>query len=230
MVADALPAEAGAMRVSPESPVYYEPVWVGFRDLGVAVAGEKIPPAEKIKALLVEALRHKGYIESTPERPAPSLLIFFSWGTLNPDVVSSPGDGGMDETTSFNTAQMLAFLGAHKVAKQPSFSTDTERLVEAVKEDHYFLVVAAYDRSSMFARKRRMLWMTRIATESRRVWLHDTLPAMVAAGTELFGEDADRPVWVDPRSRRKTSVEVGPLQVLEYQEKRQDLPKEETPR
>ncbi len=218
VIADVTPAGKEAPQASAERPVHYEPVWVGFRELGAVVAGERVPPAEAAKQNLSDALRKILHLPAGQDTPPPTVVVFFAWGTLYPDTVTTPGSSpdGQDETISFNSAQMLGFLGAHKLAKLPGFSLDKERVLAAAREDQYFLAVAAYDRVSLQQRKRKLLWMTRIATDSLRVWLPNVLPEMVASAAPFFGKDSDLPVWIDPNDRRKADVQIGTPEVREY--------------
>lgn len=225
VIADVTPAGKARPPASPEHPVYYEPVWAGFQELGAVVAGERPPSREKAQQALTAALTKLGYLAASARTPPPTVLIFFAWGTLNPDVVTTPGGGadGSDEQVNFNRAQMLGFLGAHKVERLSDFSTDKERVLTAANEDQYFLAVAAYDRASVLQRKRTLLWMTRLAADSRRVWLPETLPALIASGSRFFGKESDVPVWLDPADNYKTEVRMGETKVEEY------LPKDATP-
>lgn len=218
VVGDVTAAGRAVAPASPEHPVYYEPMWAGFRELGAVAAGEREPPLESAKQALTDALRKRGYVPASSGTPPPTVMIFFAWGTLNPDLSTSVGSGmdGQDETISFNSAQMLGFLGAHKVATLSEFSADRDRVASAAREDQYFLAVAAYDRDSVYQRKRKLLWMTRIATDALRVWLPSVLPAMVAGGAPFFGKDTDLPVWVDPAGRFKAEVDMAPLQFENY--------------
>ena len=218
VIADVTPAGKARPPASPEHPVYYEPVWAGFQELGAVVAGERPPSREKAQQELTAALTKLGYLAASAKTPPPTVLIFFAWGTLNPDVMTTPGVGadGSDEQVNFNRTQMLGFLGAHKVKKLSDYSADKERVLTAASEDQYFLAVAAYDRASVLQRKRTLLWMTRLAADSRRVWLPETLPALIASGGRFFGKDSDLPVWLDPADNYKTDVRLGELIVEEY--------------
>jgi hypothetical protein len=218
VIADVTPAGKARPPASPEHPVYYEPVWAGFQELGAVVVGERPPSREKAQQELTAALTKLGYLAASAQTPPPTVLIFFAWGTLNPDVMTTPGVGvdGADEQVNFNRAQMLGFLGAHKVGKLSDFSTDKERVLTAANEDQYFLAVAAYDRASVLQRKRTLLWMTRLAADSRRVWLPETLPALIASGSRFFGRESDLPVWLDPADNYKTEVRLGEMKVEEY--------------
>ncbi len=230
VVADVTPSGKSAPQASPEHPVYYEPVWVGFRELGAIAAGERVPQIEAARQSLTEALRTIDYLPAGNDTPPPTVAIFFAWGTLNPDTMTTPGSGldGQDETVSFNSQQMLAFLGAHKVTKLSDGSKEVNRLVSSVREDQYFLAVAAYDRESLYRHKRRLLWMTRVATDALQVWLPNVLPAMVANGAQFFGRDSALPVWVDPSGRR-TDVRLGPLEVKEYLKSKAPVSQESVP-
>lgn len=218
VVADVTAAGKAAPPASPEHPVHYEALWAGFQELGAVVAGERQPSVEAAKQELTAALRRIGYRPAGPGTPAPTILICFAWGTLNPDTLTTPGSGveGQDESVSFNSAQMLGFLGAHKVSKLSDYSQERERVLAAAREDHYYLAVAAYDLESVRQRKRKLLWMTRTATDSLRIWLPDVLPDLVAGSAPFFGKDSDLPVWIDPANLRKSSVKLGPLEVKDY--------------
>lgn len=222
---------AGQFRsqASPDHPHYYIAASLGYRDLGGSIAGGSEPPPDKVVIhLLSSELAKQGYLPAKQDSAPPSLLLVYTWGTLNTERFygSDPS-----YSTQINHAQMVRFLGGSKVGMGDDFfnpltapmlglavkSYEARNIYEAAREDLYVIVVSAYDLESALERKRRPpLWITRIAVPSLGFSFSNVLPSMLAIGGQQFGRDTPRPVWVNASDKFKPTVRMGELQLLEY--------------
>src|SRR5438445_119836 len=108
-VTDTTPVGALHRRPAPDHPAYYAAISAGYRDLGGIIAGEKIPPSQDVIRNFARVLAKQGYLPTTAAHP-PSLLLIWTWGTLNTDRWIDPSS---DDTQGrqINRQQMLRFLG-----------------------------------------------------------------------------------------------------------------------
>ena len=232
-VTDTTPVGALRRPVSPASPVYYSAVSAGFRDFGGMVAGEKIPAKEEVLRTIGKVLARQGYLPSTEEHP-PSLLLFWTWGTMNTDRMYSlsPDD---TEGRQINRQQLLRFLGAYKlglVSKEPgSFQdqmflsgalfrdADSEMISDLATEDLYVAAISAYDYGAASRQQKVLLWTTKISCPSRGLALAETLPAMLALAGPYIGRETAKPVSVKATDKFKPEIKIGDPTVVEYLEK-----------
>lgn len=214
---------------TPAQPQYYIAASLGYRDLGASIAGFSEPPPDKdVIHLISSELAKQGYLPAKQNVTPASLLLVYTWGTLNAERFY-----GADPShySQLNRAQMVRFLGGPKVGMGDDFfdpltapahglvvqSYEAQNIYEVAREDLYVIVVSAYDLESALQKKRRPpLWTTRIAAPSLGFSFGDVLPSLLAIGGQQFGRDTPRPVWVNASDKFKPTVRMGELQLLEY--------------
>lgn len=214
---------------TPAEPQYYIAASLGFRELGGAMGGISAPPQADVLRLIAAELAKQGYLPATPRSSAPSLLLCYTWGTLN--AVRFPGLDPEFPPVQHNHAQIVRFLGGRKVGidddyfhplLQPviglqAYNYAAQTLLEVAREDFYVIVVSAYDLDAVREKRRRPpVWTTRIAAPSLGFRLADVLPAMLAIGGRQFGRDTPRPVWINASDKFTPNVTLGELQLVEY--------------
>ena len=229
-VTDTTPLGALRRPVSAANPVYYAAVSAGFRDFGGIVAGEKAPPKEAVYQAMGKVLAKQGYLPAGEGKPA-SLLLLWTWGTMNTDRVYSfnPDD---TEGRQVNRRQLLRFMGAYKlglVAKEPNAMLD-DTLMQGVifrdadqdlindlsTEDLYVAAIAAYDYAAATRKEKVLLWTTKISCPSRGLGMPETLPVMLALAGPNIGRETARPVAVKATDKFKAEVRIGDPTVVEY--------------
>jgi hypothetical protein len=213
---------------SKAAPQYYIAANAGFRDFGGAVGGITEPPTIEVIKLLTSELAKQGYLPATEKSPPPTLMLFFTWGTLNVDYETSTDPDLPDRQR--NRQQILRFLGGSKVGLKDDFfdplisplggtsllSYDAQNLYDVASEDLYVTIVAAYDLESVKQKKRQLLWTTRIASISRGFDFPDALPGMVAIGGANFGRETAKPVWMSASEKFKPDIKLGEIQLVDY--------------
>lgn len=214
---------------TPEQPQYYVAASLGFRDLGGVMGGIKEPPVNEVLRLIAAELAKQGYRPATTRSAPPSLLLVYTWGTLNADHFHGPNPDL--PPIQLNRGQIVRFLGGRKVGidddyfnpfLQPAvglqvYNYDARNILEVAREDFYVIVVSAYALESALQKKRRPpLWTTRIAAPSLGFRMADVVPAMLAIAGPQFGRETPRPVWVNASDKFKPDVKMGELQLLEY--------------
>lgn len=222
-VTDTTPAGALRRPVSPAQPAYYVAVSAGFRDFGGIVAGDKAPPKEEVFRAMARVLARQGYLPASAEHP-PSLLLLWTWGTMNTDRVYSanPDD---TEGRQVNRRQLLRFMGAYKlglVAREPGAAVfdpllpgalfrdaDQEVLSDLATEDLYVAAIAAYDHAAAVRSQKVLLWTTKISAPSRGHAFAEVLPSMLALAGPQVGRETPRPVVVTAGERFKAEVKIG---------------------
>jgi hypothetical protein len=228
-VTDATPRGALLRAASPANPVYYAAINAGYREFGGIIAGEKIPPAETVVKTIAKVLAKQGYLPSTTDHP-PTLLLIWTWGTLNTDRFIDPSSDDT-EGRQINRQQMLRFLGAYKyglVSKEPAAfqddlmpglfyrGADAEMIADAATDDLYIAAIAAYDYRLAAQKQKVLLWTTKISCPSRGLMLPEALPAMLAIAGPYIGRETAHPVWINASDKFKPEVSIGDPKVIEY--------------
>ena len=225
-VTEMTPAGALLPSASPADPVYYAAVSGGYLNLGGIKAGEKPVQRQLVNEALLKALAKQGYLPASEQHPAEIVLVW-TWGTLNTQrSLIAPF------STPSNHQELLRFLGGEKVGLGSRLNDafpeqtllpgliydgfDAERLIEAAKDDLYFLVVTAYDARSQDAKRPITLWTTRISSPSRGFWLPEVMPAMVAIGSPYIGRDTAKPVWIRATEKFTPDIKLGDTRIVEY--------------
>ncbi|MBI5694069.1 MAG: hypothetical protein HZC55_28675 [Verrucomicrobia bacterium] len=231
-VTDTTPAGLLRRPASTANPVFYMAVSAGFRDFGGIVAGEKEPKKEEVFKTMGVVLAKQGYLPATEKNP-PSLLLLWTWGTMNTDRIYSfnPDD---TEGRQVNRRQLLRFLGAYKLGmiSRDANSLMDETMMQGVlfrdadqdliydlsTEDLYVAAIAAYDFQAAARKQKVLLWTTKISCPSRGLAMPETLPVMLALAGPNIGKETARPVAVRATEKFKPEVKIGDPTVVEYME------------
>ena len=230
---DVTPAGQKHPNPTPGKPVYYVPVIDGWHEEGRIIAGEEPPKRAEVLRLVGQALAKEGYILQALRPDAntttPSLIIRVEWGYLNPLISEqsavnntagesmSPSeirdDATQRDSTNFNEREMVALVAGSAIKREAFFNeSDWQKLNNAIADGRYYIIVSAYDFAASLKGEYILLWSTRMSTPRQGVWMRDVVPALVAAGTALFGRQTDVPTWREFRVRDGT-VKLGPLEI-----------------
>ena len=181
---------------------------------------------------IAKVLAKTGYLPATDRNP-PTLLLIWTWGTMNTDRMYSfsPDD---TEGRQVNRRQLLRFMGAYKlglISKEPGsfqddlFMTgslfrdaDSEMISDLASEDLYVAAISAYDYSAATRQQKVLLWTTKISCPSRGLAMKETLPAMLALAAPYIGRETAKPVSVKATDKFKPEVKIGDPKVVEYME------------
>lgn len=227
-VTDTTPVGALRRPASLANPMYYIAVSAGYRDFGGIVAGEKIPPKEKVHTTMAAVLAKQGYLPASRQHPA-TVLLLWTWGTLNTDLFPSMNPDLPDRQVNRN--QLLRFMGAYKLGMIPRepgvlqgemfpgvlfHDADQQQLSDLAAEDLYVIALAAYDYAAAARKEKVLLWTTKISCPSRGLAMDTTLPAMLALASPYIGRETAKPVSLRATEQFKTDVKIGDPQVVEY--------------
>lgn len=231
-VTDTTPVGALRRPISTASPAYYSAISAGYRDFGGIIAGEKVPPKEDVMKTIARVLAKQGYLPATDQNP-PTLLLIWTWGTMNTDRIYSFSPDDTDGR-QINRRQLLRFMGAYKlglISKELSsfqddlFMTgslfrdaDTEMISDLASEDLYVAAISAYDYGAATRQQKVLLWTTKISCPSRGLAMKETLPAMLALAAPYIGRETAKPVSVKATDKFKPEVKIGDPKVVEYME------------
>ena len=202
--------EAGR-KISPptkEKPAFYYPVLAGFRESGSLVAGEKSPPSTPVAKLLAKALAAQHYYVMGTKTPAPTLILVFHWGYMNPQI-DDTGDDENPQQIFWNQKEMLALVAGNTVKNVGAFGSDREDILQNMRDDRYFVIVSAYDFDAAKEKKKVLLWQAKMSTPSNRVSLAEVIPSMITAGGPRFGRETKLPESVTAPLAKEGKVEVG---------------------
>jgi hypothetical protein len=202
--------EAGR-KISPptkEKPAFYYPVLAGYRESGSLVAGEKSPPSTPVAKLLAKALAAQHYYVMGTKTPAPTLILVFHWGYMNPQI-DDTGDDENPQQIFWNQKEMLALVAGNTVKNVGAFGSDRDDILQNMRDDRYFVIVSAYDFDAAKEKKKVLLWQAKMSTPSNRVSLAEVIPSMITAGGPRFGRETKLPESVTAPLAKEGKVEIG---------------------
>ena len=191
-----------------ENPAFYFPVVGGYREEGAIVGGEKKPPTNPVAHLLAKALAAQNYYVVANKTPAPTLLLVFHWGYMNPQIDDNP-DPDNPQKTFWNQREMLALVAGNTLKNVSAFGFEREDILQAAQDERYFVIVSAYDFTAATQKKKVLLWRAKLSTPSAGVSLAEVLPSMITAGGPRFGRETKLPESVTAAIAKEGKVEVG---------------------
>ncbi|MBI5382594.1 MAG: hypothetical protein HZA31_11895 [Opitutae bacterium] len=158
---------------------------------------------------LARALAGQHYLVKGPTTPAPSLLLVFSWGYLNPRIDDDPTDRDEPDAKIFWDQSDMQALVAGNTFKTLGAGFERQDIIEATRDDRYFVIVTAYDYAEFQQKKRKLLWMAKMSTPSNCGTLAEVIPALINSGAPYFGRETTRPQSVTAPIAREGKVEIG---------------------
>ncbi len=214
---------------TPQNPVYYIGLNLGYRDLGGIIAGDKLPAKETMVKTITHVLAKQGYIPATTRNP-PSIVLLWTWGTLYTERFGSSDLFPMGQQV--NRTQLMRFLGGDKVglvSKDPQPFSDemfmpglfirsasADAIYDMSSEDLYVAAIAAYDYHALTQKKKVLLWTTRMSCPSRGLQMDQTLPTMLVIAGPNIGRDTVKPVWANATDKFKPDVQIGDPKLVEF--------------
>jgi hypothetical protein len=228
-VTDTTPTGALLRPASPANPVYYMAVSVGFREFGAIIAGEKhLPSTQEVTETITKVLAKHGYLPATDSH-LPTLLLVWTWGTMNTETVSGPVEMG---NMQINRQQLLRFMGADKVGlgskmlnslQQDLLSSgltimghDAQAIYDLAADNLYVAAIAAYDYQAAARKESKLLWTTKISCPARGHWLQEALPTMLAIAGPNIGRETGKPVLISAGDKLKPDIRIGNPTLVEY--------------
>lgn len=195
-----------------EHPAYFLPIVSGFRQQGAISAHEKVPPPGTVLTQLAKTLAENGYLVVGPKTPPPSVLLVFTWGSMNPEI-DEFGDPDDNQKVFYNQSEMLSLVGGQTLHNL-DLDFERESVRQGAEQDRYFVMVTAYDFAAAQQKKKVLLWRTKMSTEANAVDFADVMKALITSGGPLLGKETTRPVWVHKEVIREGTVKLGELTVL----------------
>ena len=208
--------EAGRAVTPPtkEKPAFYYPVLAGYREAGSLVAGEKSPPPAPVAKLLAKALAAQNYYVVGEKTPAPTLLLVFHWGYMNPQI-DDVGDAENPQQQFWNQREMLALVAGNTLKNIGVFDFKRDDVLQAARDERYFVVVSAYDFAAAKEKKKKLLWQAKLSTPSNGVSLAEVLPSMISAGGPHFGRETKLPELINAPLAKEGKVEIGTATIVD---------------
>jgi hypothetical protein len=191
-----------------EKPAFYFPVLAGYREMGSLVAGEKSPPPNSVAKLLAKTLAAQNYYVMGAKTPAPTILLVFHWGYMNPQI-DDLGEPDNPQQTFWNQKEMLSLVAGNTITNIGIFGFQREDILQAARDDRYFVIVSAFDFEAAKEKKKKLLWQAKMSTPSNRVSLAEVIPAMIIAGGPHFGRETKLPESVTAKLAKEGKVDVG---------------------
>jgi hypothetical protein len=163
--------------------------------MGALVAGEsKPPPGSSVAELLARALAAQTYLVVGQKTAAPTLVLVFHWGYLNPQI-DDTGDPDNPQAVFWNQKEMLALVAGNTLANVGVFGIEREDILQNAREDRYFVIVSAYDFTAAAQKQKVLLWRAKMSAPSHGVSLAEVIGPLIAAGGPRFGRET-RPAGI----------------------------------
>jgi len=131
----------------------------------------------KFKEDLRDALKQEDAVESTTPKQ--------TWGTKM-DGVNAAGN-------IFKSISPMELFRRRDLT--------TERLVDLIADDCYYVVITAIDYEALARGERKVLWRTKLSTGTRSVALAEAVPAMIRSGAPFIGCEMAEPKVIMKGSR-----------------------------
>ncbi len=197
-----------------EKPAIYFPVLAGYRESGALVAGETSPPPTPVAKLLAKALAAQHYYVVGTNTPPPTLILVFHWGYINPQIDENP-DPDNPQPIFWNQREMLSLVAGNTIQNVNPFGFERDDILQAARDDRYFVIVTAYDFAAAKEKKKVLLWQAKMSTPSNRVSLAEVIPGLITAGGPRFGRETKLPESVTAPLAKEGKVEIGNATVVD---------------
>jgi hypothetical protein len=87
-------------------------------------------------------------------------------------------------------------------------------LIEQAYDDCYYVVASAYEGAALSHGQKKLLWRTKMTTNSRGVAMAQSLPALITTGGPYFGTDMSEAQTLERRELPEGHVKLGtPVEV-----------------
>ena len=244
VVVDLTDAGRQVARPTFESPAYYLPLTVGYKEEGAFVPDQVAPPTLEVQHQLAQALYDQGYRVTNPQQP-PSVVLVFWWGHLAPETNSTEIGAPLTHTSVGNTAHGGGFNGEDPRALMAELPTDQssnerqmislvagntrdyqyatenpnpklEQIIAMEKSPRHFLIVSAFDFKDWSHHQTTLLWQAHLSTELAGNSLGQVLPVLLAIGAPYFGRETKAPELIAAPFSPMATVILGTAVVKDY--------------
>lgn len=188
---------------TPEAPVYYVPVVLGYRERGELVKHFQRKPAsdEAIQQLLIGTLAKQGYLLASREHP-PSLVIAFEWGSI------APVFRGRRVINAVEMREIILGSNAwHTVSHYGGYSQEMRSLTA-----RHYVMISAFEYHRAPPKEEVLLWRAHSTTDLWGNYLDEVIkPLIRLAGPSLGRATKPGGAWSEATGK----VILGELKVLE---------------
>jgi hypothetical protein len=137
---------------------------------------------------------------------------------MNPQI-DDVGDAENPQQQFWNQREMLALVAGNTLKNIGIFDFKRDDVVQAARDERYFVVVSAYDFAAAKEKKKKLLWQAKLSTPSNGVSLAEVLPSMISAGGPHFGRETKLPELVNAPLAKEGKVEIGTAIIVDETEK-----------
>jgi hypothetical protein len=150
-------------------------------------------------------------------RGLPNLVLTIHWGYLNPQIDDASEPTGSVDNPFYNQNEMLALVGGNALVML-SYA-DREAVMQAAKNNRYFVILSAYDFPSyQQAHKKVLLWQAKMSVPSNGSLFNDVMATLITAGEPLLGRETSRPKMLFLPVTPEGKVTIGTPVLSDYRE------------
>jgi hypothetical protein len=172
---------------TPERPVYFFPVFEGYKELGgVSKEYEKKPSDRTTGRQLITMLEKQGYKLASGGHP-PTLVLVFRWGSIVPVEVEDPSDRRRPPGYVTNQSEIRAYVIGERAREVDPHSAHFEEMASLAAR--HYLLISAFEYRRADQKGEVLLWRAHVTTELWGNYLSDVLPLMIAHAAPILGRD-----------------------------------------
>jgi len=220
----------GYVAPKPDQPAYYVLYDAGFIERGDPVANDNPPPAADVTRALSQYLPASNFLPASAAH-GPTLLLVAHWGVMRNDTmeISPPFEirpslrARIRLVSTPDIAQRIERELTDRIYRRelrsniawPRMLSNTDQdALDVARDDHYFVIVTAYDYAAALKKQISPVWRVKLSTYTRRTSMADALPSLIRNGRTYFGRSTPEPVNDRMLLRPETEVKLGELQIL----------------
>ncbi len=212
---------------SREQPAYFVAHSGGYREMG-DFYGQPTLPAETVEAVLVRVPRGQ-WLPAGRCRSSPLAPDHLQLGRAQP----AAERGRVADRSERNALESAALVGGDQMVQIIKREWESEHLtgfadpinlyrlsssthdfmLNQVNDSMYFVIASAYSYPDLLAKRRVLLWRSRMTVASAGVGQAQSLPVLIMNAAPYFGREMDEPVVT--HRRQEGRVDIGPLRMLE---------------
>jgi len=205
VVAEQTAAQSPATVPSPDHPAYYVALDGGYIEEGDPIANEHPPAASAVAQALEKTLAGLGY-QPANGGATPTLVFTYHWGLLNRDSFAPRFGAAIGRnlharlllvTTSRQQGEIETYIldkrlmgRTNPAFRSPGILSIRERdALDLANDNLYFVILSAYDYTSVDLRQPKLLWRVKMSTRSVGASMADALPTLLQGGAPFLGRN-----------------------------------------
>ena len=195
---------------SATAPAHYVLHDAGYIEAGDPMGNDEPPPASVVTQALARYLPASHFLPATAAQ-SPSLLLVSHWGVLRESsteiapnfeirknlrarirLVATPESARRIESELTDRIYRHSFRAGIPMPELLDF--DDRTTLDIAKDNHYFVIVTAYDYAAALNKQITPVWRLKISTYDQGTDMVGALPALIRNGSQYFGQNTPKAI------------------------------------